>query len=49
MTELADLTVASLGEPRYDSPLADYVAGRDTDEQHVDETIVSFSTTPLHS
>jgi 6-phosphofructokinase 1 len=37
MTELADLTVASLGPPRYDSPLADYVADRDTNEHYVDE------------
>ena len=37
MTELTDLTVASLGEPRYDSPPADYVAGRDTNEHYVDE------------
>ena len=37
MTELADLTVASLGEPRYDSPLADYVAGWHTNEHYVDE------------
>ena len=37
MTERADLTVASLGEPRYDSPLADYVAGRDTNEHYVEE------------
>ena len=37
MTELADLTVASLGPPRYESPLADYVADRDTNEHYVDE------------
>ena len=28
MTELADLMVASLGEPRFDSPLSDYIADR---------------------
>ena len=37
MTELADLTVASLGAAWYDSPLADYVAGRGTNEHYVDE------------
>ena len=37
MTELADLMVASLGEPRYDSPLADFVADRRTNEHYVDE------------
>lgn len=37
MTELADLVVASLGEPRHPSPLADYVAGRRTNEHYVDE------------
>ena len=37
MTELADLMVASLGEPRYDSPLADFIGGRQTNEHYVDE------------
>ncbi len=37
MTELADLMVASLGESRYDSPLADFVADRRTNEHYVDE------------
>jgi 6-phosphofructokinase 1 len=36
-TALADVMVASLGEPRYDSPLADYVADRQTNEHYVDE------------
>jgi 6-phosphofructokinase 1 len=37
MTELADLMVASLGQPRFDSPLADYIADRRTNEHYVDE------------
>ena len=37
MTELADLTVASLGAPRYDSPLAEYISDRATNEHYVDE------------
>ena len=37
MTELADLMVASLGEPRYDSPLSGYIGGRETNEHYVDE------------
>ena len=37
MTELADLMVASLGEPRYDSPLSGYISGRETNEHYVDE------------
>lgn len=37
MTELADLMVASLGEPRYDSPLLDYIADRETNEHYVNE------------
>ncbi len=37
MTTLADLMVAGLGEPRYDSPLADYVADRTTNEHYVEE------------
>ncbi len=37
MTELADLMVASLGEPRYDSPLSSYIGGRETNEHYVDE------------
>lgn len=37
MTTLADLTVASLGEPRYNSPLAGYVADRTTNEHYVEE------------
>src|SRR5688500_18482759 len=37
MTELADLMVASLGEARYDSPLADFVDDRRTNEHYVDE------------
>ncbi len=34
---LAELMIASLGESRYDSPLADYVADRQTNEHYVDE------------
>src|SRR3954462_3382300 len=37
MTTLADLMVASLGEPRHDSPLAAYVADRATNEHYVEE------------
>ena len=37
MTTLADLMVASLGEPRHDSPLAGYVADRATNEHYVEE------------
>jgi 6-phosphofructokinase 1 len=39
MTEstLADLMVASLGAPRFDSPLADFVADRRTNEHYVAE------------
>ncbi len=37
MTELADLLVASLGEPRFDSPLSDYISGRETNEHYVNE------------
>ena len=37
MTELADLMVASLGEPRYDSPLSGYISGRETNEHYVNE------------
>lgn len=37
MTRLADLTVPSLGEPRYDSPLADFIADRRTNEHYVAE------------
>jgi 6-phosphofructokinase 1 len=34
---LAELMIASLGESRYDSPLADYVADRPTNEHYVDK------------
>jgi 6-phosphofructokinase 1 len=37
MTQLADLTVPTLGEPRYDSPLADFIADRQTNEHYVAE------------
>jgi 6-phosphofructokinase 1 len=37
MTTLADLMVASLGEPRHDSPLAGYVGDRATNEHYVEE------------
>lgn len=37
VTGLADLVVTTLGEPRHDSPLAGYVAGRETNEHYVDE------------
>lgn len=37
MTEVADLVVASLGEPTFDSPLSDYIADRRTNEHYVDE------------
>jgi 6-phosphofructokinase 1 len=37
MTELAHLVVARLGEPRYDSPLAGFVADRRSNEHYVDE------------
>jgi 6-phosphofructokinase 1 len=37
VTGLADLMVTTLGEPRHDSPLAGYVAGRETNEHYVDE------------
>ena len=37
MTTLAELRVPRLGECRFDSPLAKYVAGRRTNEHYVDE------------
>ncbi len=37
MAELSDLMVSSLGEPRFASPLADFVADRRTNEHYVDE------------
>ncbi len=37
MAELSDLLVASLGEARYESPLAEFVADRRTNEHYVDE------------
>ena len=37
MTELVDLMVPTLGEPRYDSPLADFIADRQTNEHYVAE------------
>jgi 6-phosphofructokinase 1 len=37
MTELADLQVSRLGEQRYDSPLAAFVADRRSNEHYVDE------------
>ena len=37
MAELSDLLVASLGEPRFESPLAEFVADRRTNEHYVDE------------
>ncbi|HYI59971.1 MAG TPA: ATP-dependent 6-phosphofructokinase [Microlunatus sp.] len=37
MTGLADLQVPTLGEPRYDSPLADFIADRQTNEHYVAE------------
>jgi 6-phosphofructokinase 1 len=37
MTQLADLSVPSLGEPRYDSPLAGFIANRQTNEHYVAE------------
>jgi len=37
VTQLADLTVPCLGEPRYDSPLADFIADRQTNEHFVAE------------
>ncbi len=37
MTDVADLMVASLGEPAFDSPLSDYIADRETNEHYVDE------------
>ncbi len=37
MTTLADLTVSQLGEPRYDSPLSEFLAGRRTGEHYVEE------------
>ena len=37
MAELCDLMVSSLGQPRYDSPLAEFVADRRTNEHYVDE------------
>jgi 6-phosphofructokinase 1 len=37
MTVLADLSVARLGEPRFDSPLAGFVADRRSNEHYVDE------------
>ena len=37
MTTLAELQVPRLGECRFDSPLAKYVAGRRTNEHYVDE------------
>ncbi|HEY5822614.1 MAG TPA: ATP-dependent 6-phosphofructokinase [Propionibacteriaceae bacterium] len=37
MTERADLMVASLGVPRYDSPLSDFIADRQTNEHYVNE------------
>ena len=37
MAELCDLMVSSLGDPRYDSPLAEFVADRRTNEHYVDE------------
>jgi 6-phosphofructokinase 1 len=37
MTELVDLMVPTLGEPRYDSPLADFIADRQTNEHYVSE------------
>jgi 6-phosphofructokinase 1 len=37
MPELAELMVARLGEPRYDSPLAAFVADRRSNEHYVDE------------
>jgi 6-phosphofructokinase 1 len=37
MTDLADFGVATLGEPRYDSPLAAFVAHRRSNEHYVDE------------
>ncbi|MET0693739.1 MAG: ATP-dependent 6-phosphofructokinase [Propionibacteriaceae bacterium] len=37
MTDLADLMVASLGEPRFDSPLADFVADRRSNQHYVEE------------
>jgi len=37
MTRLADLMVPPLGEPRYDSPLADFIADRRTNEHYVSE------------
>lgn len=37
MTVLADLMVPTLGEPRHDSPLADFIADRRTNEHYVSE------------
>ncbi|KHL16452.1 6-phosphofructokinase 1 [Mumia flava] len=37
MTSLADLQVRSLGQPRHESPLSSYVAGRKTNEYYVSE------------
>ncbi len=37
MAELSDLLVASLGEARFESPLAEFVADRRTNEHYVDE------------
>src|SRR4051812_12829184 len=37
MTQLTDLSVPSLGEPRYDSPLAGFIANRQTNEHYVAE------------
>ena len=37
MAELADLMVTSLGEPRFESPLADFVADRRSNEHYVEE------------
>ena len=37
MTGLADLMVDTLGPPRYDSPLLDYIADRRTNEHYVNE------------
>ena len=46
MTERADLLVASLGPARHDSPLAEYVGGRQTNEHYVheDDRVVFYDT-----
>ncbi len=46
MTVPSDLRVPSLGEPRYDSPIAEFVAGRLTNEHYVseDDRVVFYDT-----